>query len=90
MHWRSSAACAVKRETIILEDDGFTDPLSNEKIMIQRSDTFVVTGDVRDDGSSYKYLINLGNHIDFSVINGNKHLGQRLNVSTFTYMPGVC
>ena len=57
------------------KDGGFTDPLSGEQIIIDRSETYLVTGDVRDDGSSYKYLINLANEIDFTKIHGNAHQG---------------
>ena len=60
-----------------LENSGFTDPLSGEKITIDRTETYLVTGDVRDDGSSYKYLINLANQIDWTKIKGNKHQGER-------------
>ena len=75
MEWCTSAACPAKRRQVALTANTFVDPLSNEKITISQRETFLVTGDVRqlqsNSQKSYKYLINLGNNIDFSLYNGN-------------------
>ena len=75
--WCTSAACAVDLAPIELSKDGsFVDPVTDRIIIIDKKSTFLVTGDVRDNGESYKYLINLGNQIDFSVIGSNKYIGK--------------
>ncbi|CBY39018.1 unnamed protein product, partial [Oikopleura dioica] len=69
--WKTTAACRVKERSVILDGYTYVNPVTDQRIELSSDKTFRVGGDVREQGF-YKYLINLGNELDWSKL-GSSH-----------------
>ena len=65
--WKTTAACRVKERPVILDGYTYVNPVTDQRIELPSDKTFRVGGDVREK-VFYKYLINLGNELDWSKL----------------------